>query len=99
MSAALSGKPLTHSEFRHPRLIEYQFSGLTVLTVHSVGKHIFTRFSNEYSLHTHFRMDGSWHLYLPGQRWRQPNHQVRAILSTDDRVAVGFLLHDMAILP
>ena len=98
MAAALSGQRLTHGELRHPRLVEHDLSGRTVVGVHSVGKHLFTRFDDERSLHTHLRMDGSWHLYQPGQRWRRPHHQARAVLSTQDRVAVGFLLHDMALL-
>ena len=98
MAAALSGQCLTRGELRHPRLGEHDLSGRTVLGVHSVGKHLFTRFDDGRSLHTHFRMDGSWHLYQPGQRWRRPNHQARAVLTTQDRVAVGFLLHDMALL-
>ncbi|MGH3936564.1 MAG: DNA-formamidopyrimidine glycosylase family protein [Pseudonocardiaceae bacterium] len=98
MAAALSGKRLTRGELRHPRLAEHDLSGRTVLGVHSVGKHIFTRFDDGRSLHTHFRMDGSWHLYRPGQRWRRPSHQARAVLTTQERVAVGFLLHDMALL-
>ena len=69
MAAALSGKRLTQGELRHPRLAEHDLSGLTVLGVHSVGKHLFTRFDDGRSLHTHFRMDGSWHLYWPDQRW------------------------------
>jgi endonuclease VIII len=98
MAAALSGKRLTRGELRHPRLAENDLSGLTVLGVHSVGKHLFTGFDDGRSLHTHFRMDGSWHLYRPGQRWRRPGHQARAVLTTQERVAVGFLLHDMALL-
>jgi endonuclease VIII len=98
MAAALSGQRLTRGELRHPRLAERDLSGLTVLGVHSVGKHLLTRFDNGQSLHTHFRMDGSWHLYRPGQRWRRPGHQARAVLTTQERVAVGFLLHDMALL-
>lgn len=98
MTAALSGQRLTRGELRHPRLAEHDLSGRAVLGVHSVGKHLFTRFDDQRSLHTHFRMDGSWHLYRPGQRWRRPNHQARAVLTTQDRVAVGFLLHDMALL-
>jgi len=27
-------------------------------------------------------MDGDWHLYQPGQRWRRPGHQARAVLTT-----------------
>jgi endonuclease VIII len=98
MAAALCGKRLTQGELRHPRLAEHDLSGLTVLGVHSVGKHLFTRFDDGHSLHTHFRMDGSWQLYRPGQRWRRPHHQARAILSTLERVAVGFCLHDMALV-
>src|SRR5918998_263347 len=57
------------------------------------GKHLFTRFDDGRSLHTHFRMDGAWHLYRPGQRWRRSGHQARAVLNTQERVAVGFLLY------
>lgn len=98
MATALSGKLLIRGELRHPRLAEHDLSGLAVLGVHSVGKHLFIRFQDGRSLHTHFRMDGSWHLYRPDQRWRRPHHQVRAVLRTSDRVAVGFNLHDMALV-
>ncbi|MGH4010478.1 MAG: DNA-formamidopyrimidine glycosylase family protein, partial [Pseudonocardiaceae bacterium] len=98
MTAALGGERLTRGELRHPRLAEHDLAGLTVLGVHSVGKHLFTRFDDGRSLHTHFGMDGSWHLYRPGQRWRRPGHQARAVLTTHERVAVGFLLHDMAVV-
>ncbi len=97
MAAALSGQRLTRGELRHPRLAEHDLSGCTVLGVHSVGKHLLTRFDDGRSLHTHFRMDGSWHLYRPVQLWRRPGHQVRAVLTTPDRVAVGFLLHAEAL--
>jgi endonuclease-8 len=99
MAAALNGKRLTRAELRHPRLVQQDLSGRTVLGVQSVGKHLFTRFDDGRSLHSHLRMDGSWHLYRPGARWRRPGHQARAVLTTQDRVAVGFCLHDMAVLP
>ena len=57
------------------------------------------RFDDDTTLHSHLRMDGSWHLYRPGQRWHGPAHQVRAVLDTGDRVVVGFRLHDLALLP
>jgi endonuclease-8 len=96
---ALAGRELTRGELRHPRLIQHDLAGRTVLGVASVGKHLFTRFDDAASLHSHFRMDGTWHLYRPGRPWRGPEHQIRAILETHDRVAVGFRLHDLELLP
>jgi endonuclease-8 len=72
---------------------------LTVTAVVSVGKHLFTRFDDGRSLHSHFRMDGSWHLYRPGMAWRRPEYEARAVLATAERVAVGFALHDLEVLP
>ena len=34
------------------------------------GKHLLFRLDDGRTLHTHFRMDGSWHLYRPGATWR-----------------------------
>jgi endonuclease-8 len=56
-----------------------------------VGKHLFIRFDNGLALHTHMRMDGAWHVYAPGERWRKPERMARAVLETDDTVAVCFL--------
>ena len=67
LNAALAGQLLVRGELRHPRLAEHDLAGRTVLGVHSVGKHLLTRFDDGRSLHSHFRMDGSWHLYRPGE--------------------------------
>ena len=99
LRAALSGRALVRGELRHPRLVEHDLAGRLVLDVASVGKHLFTRFDDGRSLHSHFRMDGSWHLYRPGMSWQRPAHEARAVLATTDRVAVGFALHDMELLP
>jgi endonuclease-8 len=99
MRAALSGGLLVRGELRHPRLIGHDLAGRTVLDVASVGKHLFTRFDDGRSLHSHFKMDGSWHLYRPGMTWRRPVHEARAVLATEERVAVGFALHDLELLP
>ncbi|MDN5748018.1 MAG: DNA glycosylase [Pseudonocardia sp.] len=99
MRAALSGGVLVRGELRHPRLVEHDLTGRTVTGVASVGKHLFTRFDDGRSLHSHLRMDGSWHLYRPGTPWRRPAHEARAVLATAERVAVGFALHDLGLLP
>ncbi|MCY7344145.1 MAG: DNA glycosylase [Pseudonocardia sp.] len=99
LRAALSGATLLRGELRHPRLVEHDLTGRTVLDVASVGKHLFTRFDDGRSLHSHFKMDGSWHLYRPGMSWQRPAYEARAVLETQERVAVGFALHDMELLP
>ncbi|HVV10404.1 DNA-formamidopyrimidine glycosylase family protein [Amycolatopsis sp.] len=99
LDRALAGKTLSRSDFRHPALSTAELSGRTVLGVRTVGKHLFTRFSGELSLHSHLKMDGSWEVYAPGARWRHPAHQVRVILDAGDVSAVGFRLHDLELLP
>ncbi|MFC5993191.1 DNA-formamidopyrimidine glycosylase family protein [Pseudonocardia hispaniensis] len=99
LRAALTGQRLRRGELRHPRWVEHDLAGRTVTGVATVGKHLFTRFDDGRSLHSHLRMDGAWHLYRPAMRWKRPAHQARVVLETDDRVAVGFALHDLVLLP
>ena len=76
-----------------PSLATVDLSGRTVLEVVPRGKHLLTRLSGGLTLHTHFRMDGSWHLYRPGDRWTGgPDWQVRAVLETASWQAVGYRL-------
>lgn len=65
--------------------------GRRIVAVEPVGKHLFIRFDNGLALHTHMRMRGAWHVYAPGERWHRPEHLARAVLHTDDTVAVCFL--------
>lgn len=93
MHEALAGEVLRRSDFRVPALATVDLSGQTVLAVLPRGKHMLTRLSGGLSLHTHFRMDGSWHLYRPGDRWTGgPDWQVRAVLETAGWQAVGYRL-------
>ena len=99
LNDALAGKTLLRADLRHPRLSTVDLAGQTVLGVRSFGKRMFTRLSSELSLHSHFRMDGEWHLYRPGEKWRRPGHQARVVFEVDDRQAIGFALHDLELLP
>ena len=47
-------------------------------------------FSGGGILVTHMLMNGSWHIYRPGEQWRLPSSAVRIVLETPDFVAVGF---------
>ncbi|MBA2308458.1 MAG: Fpg/Nei family DNA glycosylase [Pseudonocardiales bacterium] len=99
LNAALAGHRLLRGELRHPSLVEHDLAGRTVLAVRTVGKHLLTQLDDGNTLHSHLRMDGSWHLYRPGDRWREPTHAARVVLATAERVAVGFRLHDLKLVP
>ena len=99
MHAALAEKVLVRSDFRVPQLATTDLSGRRVLEVVPRGKHLLTRIEGGLTLHTHFRMDGSWHLYRPGDRWNGgPAWQVRAVLQNAEWQAVGYRLPVVALL-
>jgi endonuclease-8 len=68
-------------------------SGRTVERVAAAGKHLLMTFSGGLVLRTHMRMNGSWHIYRPGERWRMPRSEMRIAIETADWVAVAFRVH------
>ena len=64
--------------------------GTTIERVEAVGKHLLISFDDGIVLRTHLRMSGSWHLYRVGDRWRKGAHLARAVVGTDEWVAVCF---------
>lgn len=104
MHDALAGSPLVRSDFRVPQLATVDLSGWTVSEVVSRGKHLLTRLTDgpaeALTLHTHFRMEGSWHLYRPGaKRHGGPDWQIRALLTTEQWEAVGYRLPVVELFP
>lgn len=90
LDRALSGAHAS-VDFRVPELATRDLSGVITSTI-SRGKHLLTRFDDQITVHTHLRMEGSWHLYRPGQPWLRPSHEARLVITTTDWVAVGFAL-------
>lgn len=89
----MAGEQITESDFRWPSLATASVAGTMLLEVVPRGKHLLFRFDDGRTLHTHFKMDGSWHVYRDGERWKGgPARQVRVLLRTADSVAVGFRL-------
>jgi len=58
--------------------------------VEAIGKNLLIRFDNGLELRTHLRMNGSWHRYRPGERWRRPPSRARLVLEVPGAVAVCF---------
>jgi endonuclease-8 len=99
LDQALSGQALTQTDFRVPDLATVDLAGQQVERTFSRGKHLLTRIGAEHTLHTHLKMEGSWHLYRPRSPWRRPAHEARVVLRTDEWTAVGFALGIVAVLP
>ena len=91
---ALAGSRVTRFESVFPALTriddDRSLAGRTIESVSSRGKHLLIAFSGDLVLRTHMRMNGSWHIYRPGERWQRPARDMRILVATDDFVAVGF---------
>ncbi|MFF3904969.1 Fpg/Nei family DNA glycosylase [Streptomyces sp. NPDC001848] len=99
LHGALAGKVLTRSDLRVPRYATADLTGRTVLDVTARGKHLLARIEGGLTLHSHLMMDGAWKVFAAGQRWSGgPAHQIRAILGTGDRTAVGYRLPVLELL-
>jgi len=98
LDAALTGHQLVRSDFRVPAFATLDLVGETVDSVASRGKHLLMRIG-DWTVHSHLKMEGSWHLYRQGSRWRRPEWQARAVLTTADWTAVGFQLGLLEVVP
>ena len=59
-------------------------------SVAAAGKHLLMTLSGGLVLRTHMRMNGSWHIYRPGESWQRSRRDMRIVLATAEFVAVGF---------
>jgi endonuclease-8 len=64
--------------------------GREITAVESLGKNLLIWFDDGLVLRTHLRMNGSWHRYRPGERWRRPPGRARLVLEVPGSVAVCF---------
>ncbi|MFF3754500.1 Fpg/Nei family DNA glycosylase [Streptomyces sp. NPDC002018] len=99
LHTALAGRPLVRSDLRVPRFATADLTGRTVLEVIPRGKHLLARIEGGLTLHSHLGMEGAWKVYAPGERWRGgPAHQIRAVLGTAERTAIGYRLPVLELL-
>jgi len=102
---ALAGTTVEHSDFRVPALATVDLAGWTVSESTCRGKHLLLRLAapgsdRRLTLHSHLRMDGQWRVFRTGQRWSaRPAHLIRVVLRTAGVAAVGYHVHDLALVP
>ncbi|MEV6812087.1 DNA-formamidopyrimidine glycosylase family protein [Micromonospora sp. NPDC051296] len=105
LERALAGARLTGSDFRVPQLATTDLTGWVVRECASRGKHLLLRLDgpadgSRWTLHSHLRMDGTWRAYAPGERWTaRPAHLIRVVLRAPTATAVGYHLHEVALVP
>jgi endonuclease-8 len=99
---ALAGKVVTRFESVYPALTrvaeDRPIVGRSIEKVLARGKHLLIAFSGDLTLHTHMRMNGSWHIYRAAERWQRPARDMRVVVGTADFVAVGFNVPIAALL-
>ena len=105
LHAALAGRVLTVSDLRWPSLATLDLRGREVLEATSRGKHILVRLEAHageppLTVHSHLRMEGSWHVHRTGERWTaRTADAVRAVLANDTWTAVGHKLGMLDLVP
>jgi endonuclease-8 len=94
MGRALTAKPVTGFRSTYPLLTRFHddtpLVGQTVASVEARGKWLLIHFSGGSALATHMLMNGSWHIYRPGERWQRPRAHMRIVLENCDYVTVAF---------
>jgi endonuclease-8 len=88
----LVGKVVTAARAQGPGPIPqvHRLVGQRIETVDAMGKNLLIRFAGGLEIRTHLRMNGSWHRYRPGERWRRPPARARLVLEVPGAVAVCF---------
>jgi endonuclease VIII len=91
---ALAGQTVTRFQTALAQLAQVDrdepIAGRTVEKVEAAGKHSLMTFSGGLVLRTHMRMNGSWHIYRPGEKWQLSPRAMRVQVETADWVAVAF---------
>lgn len=95
---ALAGQVVTRFDLRVPRYATADLTGETVHESVARGKHLLLRIG-DHTVHSHLKMEGRWLVFRPGERWRSPAYQARAIVGTERAVAVGFEIAMVDLVP
>lgn len=100
LDAALTGQTIVVSA-PNPRgraaRIE-RLDGRRLESVESHGKNLMLRFG-DLVLHSHMGMNGAWHVYPRGARWRKPRRSAWAVLAGDAQEAVQFGGPTLRVIP
>jgi endonuclease VIII len=78
----------------HPRLSQARWpqrlAGRALTSVDVHGKHLFLRFEDGLTLHSHLRMTGAWATYEHGRRWRRHARRAWLVISRGAHDVIEF---------
>ncbi|MFC7488106.1 Fpg/Nei family DNA glycosylase [Knoellia sp. CPCC 206453] len=97
---ALSGEPITLSDFRFPEIATADLRGAVTTEVVSRGKHLLHRVDSGLTVHSHLKMEGQWRVERVADtaRWLR-RADLRAAVGTDTWSALGLRLGMLEIVP
>lgn len=102
LRVVLEGQVLTGCDLRVPAYATVDFTGQTITSVQSRGKHLLMFVAGQV-IHSHLSMEGHWDIYPVANgrsaKWRKPAFAARAVLTTGQASAVGFSLGTLEVLP
>ena len=92
LRTVLEGQPILAARSHGPGPVPQvqRIVGATCTAVRSQGKNMLISFDNGLVLRGHLRMNGTWHVYRPGEAWRAPEREARLVLEVDGATVVNF---------
>lgn len=101
LHSALAGVPLERVEVRWGHLDPTPLVGRRTLEVMPRGKHLLHRVEGGWTLHTHLRMEGSWHIRATAEVDQRTvaNRHLRVLVGTAHWTALGLRLGMVELLP
>jgi endonuclease VIII len=94
LNTAFAGKQVVSFETAYAQLASVHDNasivGRSVERVEARGKWLLMFFSGDLILVTHMLMNGSWHIYRRGERWRLPRSHMRVVIANAELEAVAF---------
>lgn len=90
---ALAGRVVTRFDVRWGSLEGGHLTGARTVEVVARGKHLLHRLDRGWTLHSHLRMEGSWHVRATKDAGTESRRRdVRAVVETTDWTAIGLRL-------
>jgi endonuclease-8 len=94
LNSALAGQKVTGFESVLPKLerveVDFGVTGRAVERIEARGKWLLIYFSGDLILLTHMLMNGSWHIYRRGEKWKRRGVDMRVVIRTARFEAVAF---------